>query len=119
MPLEFFAQRFLQPRSTVTCAFACATLKSALVLLPVPARRIDINCYRSHWKKYYTDCSLSHYAARSTPLGWPGGRWRAGRRGLRVTPRFGQMALSVLIGILIDCGSFSFVCQLLELCALQ
>jgi len=25
--------------------------------------------------------SVSHYAARPTPLGWPGGRWSAGRRG--------------------------------------
>jgi len=33
-------------------------------------------------------------------------------------PRFGQVALSVLVGIMIDCGSFAFVCQLLELSAL-
>ena len=25
--------------------------------------------------------ALSHFAARPTPLTWPGGRWRAGRRG--------------------------------------
>jgi len=61
----------------------------------------------------------SHYAARPTPIGWPGGRWRTGRRGGRVTPRCGQVPLSVLVGILIDCGSFAFVCQFLELSALQ
>jgi len=34
-------------------------------------------------------------------------------------PRFGQVALSVLVGILIDCGSFAFECQVLEISALQ
>jgi len=31
--------------------------------------------------KARTSRSRSHYASRPTPLGWPGGRWRAGRRG--------------------------------------
>jgi len=31
----------------------------------------------------------------------------------------GQVALSFLVGILIDCGSFAFACQLLESSALQ
>jgi len=34
-------------------------------------------------------------------------------------PRFGQVALSLLVRILIDCGSFALACQLLELFALQ
>jgi len=54
--------------------------------------------------------AMSHYAAWPTPLGWPGGRWRGGHRGLRVTPRCGLVFPSVLVGILIDCGSFAFVC---------
>jgi len=34
-------------------------------------------------------------------------------------PRFGQVALSLLVGILVDCGSYAFAWQLLELSALQ
>jgi len=34
-------------------------------------------------------------------------------------PRLGRVALSLLVGISIDCGSFAFACQLLELSALQ
>jgi len=34
-------------------------------------------------------------------------------------PQFGQVALSLLVGILIDSGSYALACQLLELSALQ
>jgi len=34
-------------------------------------------------------------------------------------PWFGQVALSLLDGILIDCGSYALACQLLEISALQ
>jgi len=33
-------------------------------------------------------------------------------------PRFGQVALSLLVGIMIDCGSLTFDCQLLDIYAL-
>jgi len=44
-----------------------------------------------------------------------------GRRATRMTchARFGQVALSLLVLILIDCGSFAFASQLLELSGLQ
>ena len=45
--------------------------------------------------------AMSQYAARSTPLGRKGGRCGSGRRGWRVTPRFGQVAPFSLVGILI------------------
>jgi len=59
MPLEFAAQRFMQPPSTIIYDFACATLNSALVRLLYLARRIDLKCDRFHWRENHTYCSCA------------------------------------------------------------
>jgi len=59
MPLEFVVQRFVVLPATIIYDFACATLKSALVRLPLLARRVACKCDRFHWRKNHTDCSCA------------------------------------------------------------
>jgi len=59
MSLEFVVQRFVVLPATIIYDLACATLKSALVRLPLLARWVACKCDHFHWRKNQTDCSCA------------------------------------------------------------
>lgn len=57
MPLEFVIQRFATLPDVIVYDFACATLKTSLVRLPLVAKKISLRVDRFHWRKNHTLCS--------------------------------------------------------------
>lgn len=57
MPIEFVIQRFATLPDVIVYDFACATLKTSLVRLPLVAKKVSLRVDRFHWRKNYTLCS--------------------------------------------------------------
>lgn len=57
MPIEFVVQRFATLSDTIVYDFACAALKTALVRLPLVAKKVALRVDRFHWRKNHTLCS--------------------------------------------------------------
>lgn len=57
MPIEFVVQRFAKLPDTIVYDFACATLKTSLVRLPLVAKQVALRVDRFHWRKNHTLCS--------------------------------------------------------------
>lgn len=57
MPIEFVVQRFATLPDTIVYDFACAALKTALVRLPLVAKKVALRVDRFHWRRNHTLCS--------------------------------------------------------------
>lgn len=57
MPIEFVVQRFATLPDIIVYDFACATQKTALVRLPLVAKKVALRVDRFHWRKNHTLCS--------------------------------------------------------------
>ena len=68
MPREFVAQRYIKMPLGIISDFACATLKSVLVRLPLMAGRVPLECDRFHRRENSTHClaALSRNSYEST-----------------------------------------------------
>lgn len=57
MPIEFVVERFATLPDIIVYDFACATQKTALVRLPLVAKKVALRVDRFHWRKNHTLCS--------------------------------------------------------------